>query len=728
MSNKDETKCINDQAIQMGYRSIDLFKCSHNLSSYLAFYFQNLFGFGHRLSETKAVAQLIQTFAQNKELKKGKQLHARLIRGGVLPCTFLSNHLLNLYSKCGEVDSTIKLFDRMSQRNTVSWTALIIGFAHNFRFEEALSSFCQMSVEGEIATQFALSSVLQACASLGAIQFGTQVHCLAVKCGFGCELFVGSNLTDMYSKCGELPDAWKVFEEMPYKDAVLWTSMIDGFVKNGDFKKALTAYNKMVTDDVFIDQHVLCSTLSACSALKASSFGKALHSTIVKFGFECETFIGNALTNMYSKSGDMKSASNVFQIHSGCINIVSLTAIIDGYVEMDQIEKALSTFVDLRGRGIKPNEFTFTSLIKACANQAKLEHGSQIHGQVVKFNFDRDPFVSSTLVDMYGKCGLLDHSIQLFDEIENPNDIAWNTLLGVFAQHGLGRNVIETFNGMIHRGLKPNEVTFINLLKGCSHAGMIDDGLNYFYSMEKTYGVVPKEEHYSCVIDLLGRSGKLKEAEDFINSMPFEPNAFGWCSFLGACKIHGDMERAKLAADKLMKLEPENSGAHVLLSNIYAKEKQWEDVRSLRKMIKDSNIDKLPGYSWVDIRNKTHVFGVDDWSHPQKKEIYEKLNSLLDQIKLIGYVPQTETVLIDMDDNLKEKLLHYHSERIAVAYSLLTCPAGMPIIVKKNLRVCRDCHSALKYISKVTERNIIVRDINRFHHFSNGSCSCGDYW
>ncbi|KAK7286859.1 hypothetical protein RJT34_22171 [Clitoria ternatea] len=689
---------------------------------------RNLFGFGHKLSDSKAVAQLIQNYAQTKELSKGKQLHARLIRGGYLPCTFLNNHLLNLYSKCGELDYTIKLFDRMSQRNMVSWTAMITGFSHNLRFQEALNTFCQMRVEGEIATLFALSSVLQACACLGLIQFGTQVHCLVVKCGFGCELFVGSNLTDMYSKCGVVPQACKVFEEMPSKDEVLWTLMIDGYVKSGNFEKALKAYKKMVIDGVFIDQHVLCSTLSACSALKASSLGKSLHSVVVKFGFEYETFIGNALTDMYSKSGDMISASNVFQIHSGCRNIVSFTAIIDGYVEMDQIEKALSTFVDLRRCGIEPNEFTFTSLIKACANQAKLEHGSQLHGQVVKFNFDGDPFVSSTLVDMYGKCGLFDHSIQLFDEIENPNDIAWNTLVGVFAQHGLGRNAVETFHGMIHKGLKPNEVTFVNLLKGCSHSGMVADGLNYFYSMEKIYGVVPREEHYSCVIDLLGRSGKLKETEEFINNMPFEPNAFGWCSFLGACKIYGDKERAKLAADKLMKLEPENSGAHVLLSNVYAKEKQWEDVRSLRKMIKDGNMKKLPGYSWVDIGNKTHVFGVEDWSHPQKKEIYEKLDSLLDQIKSIGYVPQTESILTDMDDTLKEKHLHYHSERIAVAYSLLACPIEKTIIVKKNLRVCPDCHSALKYISTVTERNIIVRDISRFHHFSNGSCSCGDYW
>ncbi|KAF7818789.1 putative pentatricopeptide repeat-containing protein [Senna tora] len=633
-----------------------------------------------------------------------------------------------MYSRCGQLDYALNLFDKMPQRNVVSWTAMITAFSQNSKFRQALNTFCLMRNAGESLTQFAFSSVLRACVSLGSIQFGTQMHCLAMKSGFSNELFVGSNLADMYSKCGIMPDACKVFDEMPSKDEVLWTSMIDGYVKNGDFEEALVAYKKMISDDIYIDQHVLCSTLSACSALKSSSFGKSVHSTIVKLGYELDTILGNALTDMYAKSRDMGSALKIFQIGLGCRNIVSYTALIDGYVEMDQIENALSTFVDLRRQGIEPNEFTFSSLIKACANQAALEHGSQLHGQVVKFNFDRDPYVASTLVDMYGKCGLFDHSTQLFDEIENPNIIAWNSLLGAFAQHGLGRKAIETFNRMMNEGVKPNGITFVSLLTGCSHTGMVEEGLNYFYTMDKIYGVVPREEHYGCVIDLLGRAGKLKEAEEFINNMPYEPNAFGWCSFLGACKIHGDKEMGKLAAEKLMKLEPTNSGTHVLLSNIYAKEKRWEDVRNLRKMMRDGNIKKLPGYSWVDVQNKTHIFGVEDWSHPQKKEIYEKLDSLLDQIKIAGYVPQTDLVLNDMDEVFKEKHLHHHSERIAVAYSLISMPEGKPIIVKKNLRVCADCHSAIKYISKVTGRIIIVRDNSRFHHFSSGLCSCGDYW
>ncbi|GAB4856474.1 hypothetical protein Ancab_014389 [Ancistrocladus abbreviatus] len=294
--------------------------------------------------------------------------------------------------------------------------------------------------------------------------------------------------------------------------------------------------------------------------------------------------------------------------------------------------------------------------------------------------------------------------------------------------HGLGKEAIKVFDKMVLKGVKPNAITFANLLKGCGHAALLEEGLNYFHAMESGYRVAPKEEHYSCIIDLLSRAGRLTEAEEFIKGMPFEPNAFGWCSYLAACRNHGDKERGEVAAQKLMRLEPENCGAHVLLSNIYAKERQWGDVRTVRKMMRDGSLKKLPGYSWVDVGNKTHVFGAEDWSHPQQMEIYVKLESLIDQIKKVGYIPQIDLIPYDIDDGMKEKQLRYHSEKLAVVFALIGMPLGKPIIVKKNLRVCLDCHSAIKLISKVVERTIIVRDNSRFHHFSDGSCSCGDYW
>ncbi|KAJ8431504.1 hypothetical protein Cgig2_003253 [Carnegiea gigantea] len=660
------------------------------------------------LKNPKGLGDLIQTFTQSKNLSLGKQLHAQLIRSVRKVCNYVDNHLLNLYAKCGQVDYAHKLFDTMPQRNFVSWTAMITAYSQNSMHVEALRTFSDMRVAGESPNRFAFSSVIQAITLLSDILSGRQVHCLSLKCGLNHELFVGSNLADMYSKCQAIHDACLVFEEMPYKDEVSWTSMIHGYAKNGNFKEALMGFKNMLLEGILIDNYVLCSVLSACGPMKAYGFGESVHSITVKAGFEEETTVGNALVYIYSKVGDMGSASKVFGDGSRCMNIVSYTSLIDGFAEADQIDRALGTFVELRRQDVEPNEFTFSSLVKACANQAALEHGSQLHAQVVKMNFTADPVVSSALVFMYGKSGLVEQSARLFDHIKNPNEFAWNSLLGGYSQHGFGKEAIKVFERMVKEGIRPNEITFINLLMGCSHSGLVQQGLNIFKFMEGDYGVVPTEQHYACVIDLLSRAGKLKEAEEFINQMPFEPNAFGWCSYLGACRIHGDTARAEIAAKKLMKLEPENSAVHILLSNMYAKERQWEDVSSLRKMIKESNLKKLPGYSWVDIGNKTHVFGADDWSHPQHAEIYEKLDSLLDEIKKIGYIPRWDVIPIDTDDTTREKMLSRHSEKIAIAFAIMSLPSWKPIIIKKNLRICIDCHLAIKLMAKVTGRTIIV--------------------
>ncbi|ONK57430.1 uncharacterized protein A4U43_C09F440 [Asparagus officinalis] len=442
----------------------------------------------------------------------------------------------------------------------------------------------------------------------------------------------------------------------------------------------------------------------------------------------CEGVIGNALVDMYSKNGDMESALNVAHLDSMVWNVISCSSLIDGYIEKEQTNEALMIFVEARRHEIEPNEFTFSSLIKGCSGQAMLEQGAQLHAQIIKTSFAFDSFVLTALVDMYGKCGLLSSSVQMFEKIKNPDVFAWNSIIGVLAQHGQGKEALQMFKQMVLKEIKPDNITFFNLLRACSHSGLVDEGLEYFDSMLKIYGIEPRQEHYSHVIDLLGRAGKLKEAEEFIHKMPFEPSAFAWCSLLGACKTHRATELGEIAAKKLMELEPENSGSHVLMSNIYASVGQWEDVKATRKLMRDAGVKKIPGFSWVDIDKKTHVFGVEDWSHPEKEEIDKKLEDLLIRIREEGYVPLLELVTSNVEDSVKERMLHYHSERIAIAFALTKSPASKPIIVKKNLRVCVDCHSAIKFISKVEGREIIVRDNARFHHFANGFCSCGDYW
>ncbi|KAI3782409.1 hypothetical protein L2E82_12454 [Cichorium intybus] len=376
----------------------------------------------HLQKHSNTLAHIIQSYAQCKQLSNGKLLHAQLITSAYPSSTYLTNHLLSMYARCGQLGYAYKLFDEMPQRNLVSWTAMISGFSQNSEFSESIATFCEMCASGESPNQFAFSSVIQACSSLKSVQVGKQIHCLALKVGFSYELFVGSNLADMYSKCGSIFEACMVFEEMPSKDEVSWNSMIHGYVKNGYNQEALVAFKKMLTEDITIDQHLLCSTLCACGPFKAYNLGKSLHSFIIKLGFEQHISVINALTDMYCKLGDMDSGSRFLKINPKGTNIISYTSLIDGYVESDQIEKAFSIFIELKRQRIEPNEFTFSSLIKACANHATLEQGAQLHALVIKHNLDQDPFVSSIIVDMYGKCGLLDHSLQAFERIFKPSE------------------------------------------------------------------------------------------------------------------------------------------------------------------------------------------------------------------------------------------------------------------------------------------------------------------
>nr|KAJ0194007.1 hypothetical protein LSAT_V11C800419700 [Lactuca sativa] len=430
-----------------------------------------------------------------------------------------------MYTRCGQLGYAHRLFDEMPQRNLVSWTAMISVFSQNSEFTKAITTFCGIWDSGESPYQSAFSSVMQGCSSLKSVQIGTQIHCLALKVGFSYELLLVTCTQNV--------------------------GLSLRLAKNGYNEEALVSFKKMLIEDVTIDQHLVCSTLCACGPLNAYNIGRSLHSFVTKLGFEQHISVSNALMDMYCKVGDMVSGSQLLNINSKGTNIISYISLIDGFVESDQIEKAFTIFIELKRQRVEPNEFTFSSLIKACANHATLEQGVQLHALVLKYNLDQDPFVSSIIVDMYGKCGLLDHSLQAFDKISKPNEYTWNSLIGVFAHHGFGNKAIDVFVKMLLHDIKPNSITFINLLNACSHSGLLTEGLSYFNSMESIYGVKPKSEHYSCVIDLLGRSGKLKEAENFIKGMPFEANAYTWCSFLTSCRKYGDKERGELASKSL---------------------------------------------------------------------------------------------------------------------------------------------------------------------------------
>eukprot|EP01018_Ginkgo_biloba_P006827 Gb_25737 [translate_table: standard] len=569
--------------------------------------------------------------------------------------------------------------------------------------------------------------LLEWCVNRKALAQGKQVHAHIIISGFASIVFIGNNLVNMYAKCEKIEDARHVFDQMPKRQAITWTTIITGYAQNGLGDEALKLFWRMQRAGMRLNQFTFASVVKASAGIAALEPGKQVHSCILKTGFDSDVFVGSALVDMYAKCGIVEYARQVFDKMRER-NVVSWSGMIAGYALNENDEEALKLFWQALMAGVKPNDFTFSSIFRACANLTALQQGRQVHCLSIKSGFDLYTFVGSSLVGMYAKCGSIEDASQVFDKLPERNLAAWNAMIIGCAQHGRTKEALQLFSQIQLAGMKPNDITFLCVLSACSHAGLVDEGRLYFDSMSQDHGITPRAEHYACIVDLLGRSGHLQEADDFIKQMPFEPIASVWGALLGACRMHGNMELGKLAAEKLFEMDPQNSGTHVLLSNIYAAAGRWDDVAKVRKMMKDRGVKKETGRSWIEVKNKVNTFVSDDTIHPQTEEIYAKLKTLTGQMEQAGYVPDTKFVLHDVEEDQKENLLSLHSEKLAVAFGLISTPSETTIRIMKNLRVCGDCHTAIKFISKTVQREIVVRDTNRFHHFKDGLCSCGDYW
>ncbi|KAJ7531601.1 hypothetical protein O6H91_14G050200 [Diphasiastrum complanatum] len=500
-------------------------------------------------------------------------------------------------------------------------------------------------------------------------------------------------------------------------------------MRQGHAHRALSIFEKMEKEGFIPNSITFVSVLRSCGVLLAIDKGKKLHAQVRKNGLESNIFVGSILVDMYARCGDLSEARRVFN-RLQRKNVVAWNAMIAGYANHGLGHHALELFKDLQTNGIKPNGVTFGSILKACGSIAAIDQGKWIHSQVIEHGLESDMLVGSALVDMYAKCGDVDKAHQVFDSLPGRDIVSWSALIGGYAQHGLGQEALQVFESMQQEGLKPNDITLVSVLCACSHANLFDDGFRIFQSMFEDVGIAPKMEHYTCIIDLLGRAGNLEEAEDLILKMPVEADAAVWMSMLRACRTQNNVEVGRRSFESLLKLEPSNAAAHVLMSNIYAALGMWKEKADIRnKMLSAGWIMVHPGVTWIEFNNQIHTFVVQDKVHPQKKEIYEMGSALKETIKVTqGYEPDLSCVLDDMPDTEKEEQLWAHSEKLALSFGLINIPAGVPIRLVKNSRICSDCHTATKMIAKVTGREIIERDAKRFHHFKDGVCSCGDYW
>jgi pentatricopeptide repeat protein len=629
--------------------------------------------------------------------------------------------------ECNDRRLSRQVFDEILTRDVVLWNAMISGYAQIGYSNEALMLFEQMQLTGVMPNSSTIVGLLVAYAHLGTLKQGRQIHGYIVKIGCEYNVFVGTSLVDLYAKCGSIEDAGLVFAKMSERSVVSWNAMISAYSRNGYANEALKLFHQMQLGDMKLNSSTIVSVLSACAKSGALQQGKWIHDYTIRSGLELDVFVGTALIDMYAKCGMIDTALQMFDKMSER-NVVSWSAMIAGYAYNGYANKALKLYNQMQLANVKPNLVTTVSLLLACTLLGALQQGKAIHNYIIRSGFDLDVSVGNTLIDMYAKCGCIELAHNLFNRMSKKNLASWNSMIAGYRMHARAEDALALFVQMKQMGLKPDNITFICILSACSHAGLVDEGWQYFVSMTKDYCVTPEMKHYACMVDLLGRSGLLDEAYNFMEKMPFKPDASIWGALLGACRIHCNIELGERVANYLFELEPDNAGYYVLLSNIYAAAGRWDDVAKVRTMMKERGITKTPGCSLIEVNNRVHEFLVGDRSHPETNKIYDSLKALDVQMKEAGYVPDTNFVLHNVEEEVKESMLSTHSEKLAIAFGLLNTSPGTPLRITKNLRVCGDCHNVAKLISKIVSREIIVRDANRFHHFKSGLCSCGDFW
>ncbi|XP_062098342.1 pentatricopeptide repeat-containing protein At2g22070 [Humulus lupulus] len=638
------------------------------------------------------VTNILASCAAIEDLNIGRKVHSFVVKHGLSSYVSVANSLLNMYAKSGDQKTALVVFDRMrskdisswnsmisshmqsgrfdlalslfktmTERNLVSWNAIIAGYNQCGFDMEALAFFSNMMKESPLKPdKFTLASILSACANLGKLELGKQIHAQIIRNEFELSVAVENALISMYAKCGGVEIAKKILEQNGTSsvNVIAFTSLLDGYIKLGDIKPARLIFDSLMYQDV-----------------------------------------------------------------------VAWTAMIVGYTQNSLNNEALELFRLMTREGPKPNNYTFAAILSVSSILASLDHGKQIHASAIRLGEVSSVSVSNALITMYSKGGSISAAKKVFNLMHRNRDtVTWTSMIISLAQHGHGEEAIELFETMIGLGIKPDHITYIGVLSACTHVGLVEQGRSYYNLMKNEHKIEPTLSHYACLIDLFGRAGLLQEAFQFIESMPIEPDVVAWGSLLSSCKVHKNVDLAKVAAERLLLIEPENSGAYSALANLYSACGKWDDAARIRKSMKDRGVKKEQGFSWVQIRNIVHVFGVEDGIHPQKDAIYRVIEKIWKEIKKLGFIPDTQSVLHDLEEEVKEQILRHHSEKLAIAFGLISTPENTTLRIMKNLRVCNDCHTAIKFISKLVGREIIVRDATRFHHFNNGSCSCRDYW
>ncbi|GAB4833040.1 hypothetical protein Ancab_007064 [Ancistrocladus abbreviatus] len=571
------------------------------------------------------------------------------------PSLFCWNSMIYGYSKLSGIDRSLQFFDDMPEHDAVSWTTIISLLSQNGYEVLALDMFVEMWNQGFRPNSMTYSSVLSACASLYDFDWGRHLHARILRSESVLDVYTGGGLIDMYAKCGFLKFARWIFNSLTERNVVSWTSLIMGVSRFGSEEEALLLFNQMRKVPLAPDEFTVATVFGVCTSCKESFLGMQLHGYTVKTGIEYSIPVGNAVITMYAKCGNLKHAKLAFEsmplrdiiTWTSMINafsqnndvetaheyfdqmaernIITWNSMMATYVQKGFWEEGLKLYITMLRQGIMPDWITFATSLSACADSALLQLGKQLIAQAEKLGFGSDVSVANSAITLYSRCGQIDNAERVFDSTSCKCLVSWNSILSGYAQNGLGSKVIEMYESMLKGGCQPDHISYVSILMGCSHAGLVQEGRHYFNSMTKDHGISPTHEHFTCMVDLLGRAGLLEEAKNLINGMPFKPNGTVWGALLSACHNYGDAKLAEFAASKLLELDLEDSGSYILISNMYSDSGKQEGVVNVRKMMREKGIQKNPGCSWIEVNNRINVFSVYDSNHPQIGDVIKML-------------------------------------------------------------------------------------------------------
>eukprot|EP00252_Welwitschia_mirabilis_P011357 TRINITY_DN2552_c0_g1_i2.p1 TRINITY_DN2552_c0_g1~~TRINITY_DN2552_c0_g1_i2.p1 ORF type:complete len:845 (-),score=122.30 TRINITY_DN2552_c0_g1_i2:110-2644(-) len=697
------------------------------------------------------------TMLRASRIDQVRQIHGSVLKTEFKHIVTVGNVLIDAYASCEKIEFARQVFDEMICRSSVSWNTLIAGYAGCGLGTEATNTFVGMRESGFQSDEFSFSSALTGVSQLGSLRGGQQIHALIIRSGFESNLVVCNSLVSMYGTCGCVESASKVFSNMSYRDSISWTNMltaysrngdvdsafhlfkqlhepdlrlcnslISGFVQNGEGEKAFRLFRRMLQVGINVDHFTVSSVLEGSADLSTELYGKQLHGYVIKSGFESSAYVRNAVLAVYVKRGSILDAELIFRSMPER-DQVSWTTMISGYSQNGEAAEALNLFRQMQHQHEMDN-VAIAAVIGACSALGASDEGKQLHAYTLRHGFCPSLEISNALINMYSKCGILGYAFRIFGNMNDKDVCSWNTMIGGCAQNALGREALQLFQEMQKQDIRPDAVTFLAVLFACKSLGLVSEGFTYFHSMTEDYGISPSSLRYASMVHILGSVGKLDEAQNFVNNMPTEPDAAVYHALFRAARAYCNVQIAKHAAEKILALEPTGLATYVLQANICASVGWFDAAREIRRRMKGLGIWKTPAHSWMFCGRKIHHFMFRHRTHPQIEEIHGLLKELVSQARDLGYRPDTSFVTHDVEPYHKENFLTHHSAKLVVAFGILNAPPGAPIKAFKNVCICGDCHTFIKYVSTLVKREIVIRDPGFLHRFKDGVCSCGDYW